>query len=950
MVRYIVVQIIPFVMKKTAGWILKIAGGLVVFLLVLMFTLPVLFKDRISASVVKVINESVNARVSFDGYSLSFFRQFPNLSFGLDGITVAGVDKFGEDTLARLGSFDLVFNLASIFKKSGYEIKSIMLDRLMINAIVLEDGTANWDIAKDTSDTEEADETESALSLKLHKLGILNSSVSYNDLSSGISALLQELNLDLAGNMDKSETELDIDLNIGELSMTMDDIKYLNKAVLDASIGLAANLDSMKFVFNENHVAVNDLIINFTGMLAMPGDDIETDIDFSTETTSFKTLLSLVPAVYMKDYEDLSTSGDFILNGSAKGIYSDADSTLPDINIRLKVNDGLISYPDLPEKIRDINIDMNAFIDGKDMDRTRAAIDLFHFELAGNPFDLKFALQTPLSDPDFSASMNGKIDLSALTSAVPLDSISLSGIINMSVNMAGRLSEIEREEYDKFRASGNLDIKNMLVAMTGYPEVKINDAGFEFSPAFAALTSSSLRVGEKSDFAISGRLENYIPYLLKDETIKGNLALRSDFVDVSEILSKISTDTTVVEDTTSLALIRIPENIDFDFNAAIGRFTYDMIQAQNVQGHIIVRDGVLSFRETGLDMLGGKISLDADYDTRDTLKPVMKAALVMKNIGIVDAFTSFNTIQKLAPAAENVDGRINLSLSYESLLGSGMMPVISTITGGGLLQSDEITLVKSAAYDKMKELLKLGEKYTNTFKDLNISFRMSDGRVYVSPFDTKAGNIKMNISGDQGLDQTMNYLIKTEFPRSELGSSVNALMDNLSSMASSFGVALKPSETVKINVRLTGLFGKPVVTPVFGDGSNDGQASGTAAETVKQAAGAAVDQGREKLIKEAEEQGDRLIAEAESKARLIREEAAAGADKIRQEADLQADKLVEEASTKGTVAKLAAERAALRIKQEADKKATQLTTEADNRAGQLVEEAKTKKQELIDRI
>ena len=64
----------------------------------------------------------------------------------------------------------------------------------------------------------------------------------------------------------------------------------------------------------------------------------------------------------------------------------------------------------------------------------------------------------------------------------------------------------------------------------------------------------------------------------------------------------------------------------------------------------------------------------------------------------------------------------------------------------------------------MKEMLKLGDKYSNTFKDINISFKIADGRVYVSPFDVKTGNLKMNISGDQGLDQTLIILLKPKYP------------------------------------------------------------------------------------------------------------------------------------------------------------------------------------------
>src|SRR5665647_873570 len=127
-----------------------------------------------------------------------------------------------------------------------------------------------------------------------------------------------------------------------------------------------------------------------------------------------------------------------------------------------------------------------------------------------------------MSDPDFKGSMVGRIDLSALSKAVPMDSISLAGIIDMSAQMAGRMSMIEKKQYDSFKASGTMSIKNMLIAMIGYPEVKINEAAFMFTPAYAAMTNTNLSVGGKSDFALSGRIENYIPYVFGNQTIKGN--------------------------------------------------------------------------------------------------------------------------------------------------------------------------------------------------------------------------------------------------------------------------------------------------------------------------------------------------------------------------------------------------------------------------------------------
>ena len=610
-------------MKKLARIIIASLLGLILLILILLFTVPVLFKGKIKIKVEQVINESVNAKVDFKDYKLSFFRDFPNLAFGLDDVSVVGIDKFENDTLAGFKSFDLVFNLASLFKKTGYEVKSVIVDRAVVNAIYLEDGSANWDIAKDTSEAPvEEETTTSDMKIRLEKVSLTNSSLSYIDKSSDMEAYLKNLNFGLKGDMTMSETDMQIALSAGEVTFIMEGMKYLNKAVADSKIDLLADLDNMKFTLRENYLTINDLKLNFSGMVAMPGDDIETDLTFGTEQTSFKTLLSLIPAVYMKDFEDLKTSGEFTLSGSAKGIYSDADSTLPDIALVLKINNGLISYPDLPDQISNIKMDSRLFADGKDLDGTTVNVDAFHMELAGNPFDMTFALRTPMSDPDFSGSMIGKIDLTALSKAIPLDSINLSGLIDMSVKMAGKLSMIEKEQYDKFQASGKMEIQNMEVAMIGYPDIKINGASFEFSPAYAALTKSDLLVGGKSDFSISGRLENYIPYVFKKEIIKGNLTLRSKIVDAADILSKIATDTTALEDTTSLAIIRIPENIDFDFNAVINSLTYNKIKAKNVKGHMIIRDGILSFRETGMNILGGLITMNADYDTRDSLKPL----------------------------------------------------------------------------------------------------------------------------------------------------------------------------------------------------------------------------------------------------------------------------------------------------------------------------------------
>jgi len=942
----------PLIMKKASGIVLKILLGLVIAIVIFLFLVPVVFKDKIKTTIEKSVSESVNSKLSIEDYKFGFFRNFPKLTLSLDGLSLSGIDEFEGDTLLRCKSVSLVFNLGSLFKKTGYEVKSLVLQDASLLAMVNRDGKPNWDIMKESeSETgTPAGETESAVKILLRQVKILNSSIAYIDKESDMEAFLRDLNASMSGDLTSSVTNLEIRMKVGDVTYLMDGIRYLNKAVADADVHLKANLDSMKFYLADNYLLLNDMLLNFEGMVAMPGDDIETDLAFKSGKTSLKSLMSLIPSVYMSGYENLRTEGEFTFEGTAKGVYSDADSTIPDVALSLNVSRGLVSYPSLPEKIRNINIKSDVYVDGRDMDKTTVDVSKFHMELAGNPFDMSLSLKTPMSDPDFNASVNGKIDLTALSKAVPLDSISLSGLIDVAVKMAGKMSMLDNKQYDRFSALGNLNVSNMAVEMTGYPGIKIEKAGFEISPSYALLKDTKISVGNNSDFSLAGKLENYIPYLFKGEIIRGNLSLQSNLVDLTEIMSGMKPDSTT-NDTSSLSVIKIPENIDFNFNAAISRFKYNNIDVKNLKGNINVRNGVLSIKDAGMDFLGGKIAMDADYDTRDSLKPMVRAGFSMENIGVKDAFNSFNTIQKLAPAAKGINGKVGIRLSYSSLLGKDFMPLISSISGSGKLTTNEVTLVESVAYNKIKETLKLNENYSNTFRDLNISFRISDGRIIVSPFNTKVGNIKMNISGDQGIDQTINYIVKTEIPRADLGNSVNALINNLSAQASSFGLAFKPSDILKVNVKITGTFLKPLVTPVFGSASPDSSGvTSTVRESVKNAVEEHTVVVKEKVRGEAEIQADRLVREAEDKASLLREEAARSAEKMKLEADQQAQKLIKEAEPKGTVARLAAQKAADAVRKEAERRAGQIVKEADAKATKMVDEAKAKRQDMLDKL
>ena len=107
---------------KRSTRILAWAGALIALVLVLLLVLPLLFRDRIAARVKTEVNKSLDARIDWRDAGLTFFRNFPNLTLTLDGLTAANVGRFQGDTLAAVRHLRVVLDLASVL---GLEERAI---------------------------------------------------------------------------------------------------------------------------------------------------------------------------------------------------------------------------------------------------------------------------------------------------------------------------------------------------------------------------------------------------------------------------------------------------------------------------------------------------------------------------------------------------------------------------------------------------------------------------------------------------------------------------------------------------------------------------------------------------------------------------------------------------------------------------------------------------------
>ncbi len=329
---------------------LKFFTIFIVLVLALLISIPFIFKDKLVEIVKEEINSTLNAKVDFGEFDLSVFKSFPNLAFQINNVNVVGVDKFEGDTLAYIEQFNLDVDIMSVMG-DNIKIKTINIESPQILARVLADSTANWDIyisVEDTTVVEESTEESGSYKLALNQFAIHNATIVYDDVPGNINTIIKNFNFELSGDLAEDLSKLDIKTTIEEFTVDYEGIKYLKKSKIDFIADINADLANDKYTFNENTLKINELELSFDGYTALPNDeDIEMDITYGLKQTEFKHILSLIPAVYLTDFNDVKTSGSVKLEGFVKGTYN--ETQLPAFDLFLLVKNAMFKYPDLPQ-------------------------------------------------------------------------------------------------------------------------------------------------------------------------------------------------------------------------------------------------------------------------------------------------------------------------------------------------------------------------------------------------------------------------------------------------------------------------------------------------------------------------------------------------------------------------------------------------------------------------
>ena len=755
-------------MKK----LLKVVAAVIVAIMLILVAVPYLFKDKIEEIIKQEGNKMLNAEFNFGNLDISLIRNFPLASLTLEDFYLKGVGQFENDTLVAANEITAAVNVMSLFGDEGFDVQKVLLDGVSLKAIVMPDSSVNWDVMKMTEESVEEAETDTAAAfrVKLQELKVSNLNVVYDDRLAGMYADIANLNAKCSGDFGSANTLVQLATDIEALTFSMEGVPFLNKAYISANMNIDADLANNKFIIKENTFQLNEIKTTIDGWVALTESGVDMDIAMASNEIGFKDVLSLVPAIYSKDFEGLKTDGKATLAAFAKGSLI-GDSIVPEFGVDFAVKDAMFQYPLLPAGVSNINIAAYVTNPGGPIDNTVVKVAPFSLVMAGNPFSVTATLSTPISDMQFDVAAKGKLDLGKIKDIYPLEDMALNGVVDADMSVSGKMSNIDKGDYDKVKASGNVRLNGMTLAMKDMPNIDIKNSVLTFTPRYLQLSETTVNIGE-NDITLDSKFENYIGFALKGTTLKGNLNVKSNKLNLNDFMTVDSAAVAETEsqpaaaDTVALGVIRVPENIDFAMNVNFAQVIFGKMSFNKLNGKLLVNDGKVDMKNLSLNTMGGNITVNGFYNAPADIQPEFNASLKMNDIVFAQAYKELDMVQKLAPVFSGITGSFSGNMAINTKLDDTMSPVVQTLTGSGSLSTKEVSMDSVKVIQMVADILQKPSLKSTKVKDLKVDFTIKDGRVHTKPFDIKLGDYKMNLSGSTGLDQTIDYSGKIDIPQS----------------------------------------------------------------------------------------------------------------------------------------------------------------------------------------
>jgi len=485
---------------------------------------------------------------------------------------------------------------------------------------------------------------------------------------------------------------------------------------------------------------------------------MEADLSSNVNLADIKTFIPM---------DSLTLAGTLQAKALVKGKYIPKRKQYPVINLDMNLQNGSVLTKYYPHPISDIQVKMGIANTSGSLRDMLLRVEPISFMFEGKPFQIQ-ALFKNFEDLQYNINAKGELDIAKIYSVFSQQDLNVSGFAKMDVSMAGRQSDATKGLYNKLHNSGSLQLENLQIQHSKYfPEAFIITKGlFTFSNDKMNFKHFHATYG-RSDFKLSGYLNNFINYVLSDkEQLKGAFKLSSNYILVDQFMSESPAVTagTVPPAADTSGVVVIPANLSVSLDAKAKRISYNGLKMETFTGQAVLDSGKLKLTQTSFNAAGTTISMDAVYENIRTVAARFNFNVKAENFDVRRAYNEIKLFHDMAPAAGKAQGIISLDYTLKGRLGKDMMPVYPSLEGGGVLA---VSNVKFAGFKLLNNVSKESGKddiKDPNVKNVKIKTTIKNNVISLEKVKIKMAGFRLRIEGQSTFDKQLSFRMRLGLP------------------------------------------------------------------------------------------------------------------------------------------------------------------------------------------
>ena len=340
------------------------------------------------------------------------------------------------------------------------------------------------------------------------------------------------------------------------------------------------------------------------------------------------------------------------------------------------------------------------------------------------------------------------------------------------------LTDYDEKEEDfilQWKPAIGLNLSNAVFAMSDLSEkVIIPEISLTYGEPGLHIENSQVTLGN-SDFELDGNLTNVYEHVKNNDLLIGEFNFSSDYTDVNQLMNMFSgagaeeetvTETAAADSTNAVEddPFMVPYGVDIKLHTNIKNAIAGEMQIRNVGGDLTIKDGILVLQEMGFTSDAAKMQLTALYKSKRKNHLYAGFDFHLLDIDIAEMIKIIPDLDTIVPMLKSFAGNAEFHFAAETNLKSDYSLKYSTLKAACSIEGNDLVVLDSETFDKIKRLLFFSKKTDNKIDSLDVQFTVFKNEIDVYPFAISMDKYSAMLYGRHNLDMSYDYNIAVLSP------------------------------------------------------------------------------------------------------------------------------------------------------------------------------------------